>query len=109
MEEARESAIFWHKIWKDCNVILGQDIITPLDKLEIMRKKLRNITWHQQSGLVTNHIIYGCPVLWKFLSMVFNVMMTHSFDPSINICSTIIPMPRNNRKSLNDSNNYRSL
>ena len=29
------------------DVILGQDIIIPLDKLEIMRKKLRNITWHQ--------------------------------------------------------------
>ena len=72
-------------------------------------KKLKFGKGDVQSGLITNHIIYGGPVLWKFLSMVFNVMITHSFAPNNILCSTIIPIPKNNRKSLNDSNNYRSI
>ena len=72
-------------------------------------KKLKLGKGDVHSGLVSNHIIHGGPVLWKYLAIVFNVMITHSFVPSNILSSTIIPIPKNKRKSLNDSNNYRSI
>ena len=58
-------------------------------------KKLKFGKGDMQSGLVTNYIIYGGPVLWKVLSMMFNVMITHNFAPSniLTPTSTIVPIP----------------
>ena len=59
--------------------------------------------------LSTDHILNGCSQLVIHLSMLFSGMVRHGFSPPSMVLSTVIPIPKNARKSANDSSNYRVL
>ena len=59
--------------------------------------------------LSTDHIIHASSDLLVHLSLLFTCMIRHGYSPSPFLKSTIIPIPKNVRKSLNDSNNYRGI
>ena len=41
--------------------------------------------------------------------MLYNLMLKHGYAPDDMLISTVVPIPQNKKKSLNDSNNYRGI
>ena len=60
-------------------------------------------------GLYSDNLIHGCYRLYVILSMLFNAMLVHGESPQSMILGTMIPIPKNKRKSLCNSDNYRSI
>ena len=60
-------------------------------------------------GLFSDHIIHGCHYLYVLLSMIFNAMLVHGEFPESMAMGTMVPIPKNKRKSLCNSDNYRSI
>ena len=52
-----------------------------------------------------DHLINGTPNLNVHLSLLFRAMLRHGFSLSQFCMSKLIPIPKNKKKSLNDSNN----
>ena len=61
------------------------------------------------TGHYSDHIINGSNTLFVFLSLLFSSMLTHGCASDGLKISTLVPIPKNKRKSLNDSNNYRAI
>ena len=79
-----------------CNVIKGVKALKR-DKTDV------------DSGHCTNHLIHGCHKLYVLLTLLFNSMLTHGFAPNGMLKGTVIPIPKNKLKSINDSSNYRGI
>ena len=60
-------------------------------------------------GLKSDHLINGTNKLFTVLSIMFNTMLTHGFNPDDLLRSTIISIPTDNRGSLCPSDNYRGI
>ena len=54
-------------------------------------------------------LINGCDDLFVHISFLFKAMLVHGTCPSKMLISTPVPIPKDKKKSLNDSNNYRSI
>jgi hypothetical protein len=54
-------------------------------------------------------LIYAPDDVLVHLSLLFTSMIRHGFSPTPFIKSTIVPIPKNVRKSTNDSSNYRGI
>ena len=75
-----------------------------------IRSAMRGLKADKSDGfLSTDHILHGGPDLLIHLSILFTSMVSHGFSPSAITLSTIIPIPKNLRKSINDSSNYRGI
>ena len=59
--------------------------------------------------LSTDHLLHGGSELYLHLSYLYTMMTRHGFCPSSVLLSTIVPIPKNLRKSVNDSSNYRGI
>jgi hypothetical protein len=59
--------------------------------------------------LSTDHIINAPRDLITHLSLLFTAMLRHGIAPATFTDSTVIPIPKNCRKSLNSSENYRGI
>ena len=62
-----------------------------------------------REGITSDCFVHGCDELYLHISMLINVMIVHSFAPDPFLCATVIPIPKNVRKSKNSSANYRSI
>jgi hypothetical protein len=62
-----------------------------------------------QIGLTTDHFINGTEKLNNYMTMLFNAMMIHGFAPKEFLTCTIISIPKDKRKSMNNSDNYRGI
>ena len=60
-------------------------------------------------GLSTNHLKYGTNRLYTLISVLFTGILEHGYIPQEMLKSTIIPIPKNLKKSLSDSSNYRAI
>ena len=61
------------------------------------------------NGCSSNHFKNGTKKLNVYFSLLLTAMLTHNYVPFSMLTSTIIPIPKNRRKSLNDSDNYRAI
>ena len=59
--------------------------------------------------LDTDHLINSCPELHIHLSLLYTAIIYHGFPISQLVQSTILPIPKNSRKSLSDSSNFRGI
>jgi hypothetical protein len=59
--------------------------------------------------LMSDHVINGCRALFVHLARLFTMMLTHSLVPAKMLHSVLVPIPKNQKKSLSDSSNYRSI
>ena len=60
------------------------------------------------SGIFSSdNIINACPELYVHLAFLFNMMISHSRVPTGMLMSTLVPIPKDKKKSLSDSANYR--
>ena len=50
--------------------------------------------------------MHGNNRLFVISSLMLSSMVSHGFTPSDMNISTLVPIPKNTRKSLNDSDNY---
>ena len=60
-------------------------------------------------GLFSDHFINGTRKLYVFLSILFTVFLCHGFSPDSMILGTMIPIPKDKKKSLCSSSNYRAI
>jgi len=60
-------------------------------------------------GHYSDHIKNGNDRLNVMLSLLFTTMLRHGYTPKAMLVATISPIPKDIRKSKNDSNNYRSI
>ncbi len=60
-------------------------------------------------GHYSDHIVRGTPRLHIYISLLFHSMVHHGFSPSDFLLSTLVPIPKNKRKSVNNSDNYRAI
>jgi hypothetical protein len=61
------------------------------------------------SGMMSDHIKYGTNKLYVYVSLLFTSMLNHGFSPKLFTDSVIVPIPKNKRKSLYSSDNYRGI
>lgn len=80
--------------------------ITPVD----ISAALSHLKSGKNDGkLTTDHLIHGGHDLQDHLSALFTTMIRHGISPPSILVSTVVPIPKNTRKSLNDSSNYRGI
>ena len=74
-----------------------------------MVKSLKPGKHDGNKGHFSNHLISGTNRLYCYISLLFDSMISHGFVPKDFLLSTLIPIPKNRRKSLNCSDNYRAI
>ena len=79
------------------------------DIIKQYTKKLKPHKDDGNHGFKCDHIINGSNNLLLLLSIMFNAMLTHGFNPEDLLLSTIISTPKNNQGSMNSSDNYRCI
>ena len=57
----------------------------------------------------SENIIHGTDLLNSYVSILMNCMLSHGYAPRDFTMSTLIPIPKDKKKSLYDSNNYRAI
>ncbi len=57
----------------------------------------------------SDHIMHGTQLLRSHITKLFNVMISHGFAPTDFRVSTLVPIPKNKRKSINLSDNFRAI
>ena len=60
-------------------------------------------------GFKSDHIINGTHRLNVLLSLLFNSMISHGYTPTVLLKSTIVSIPKDNKASLSNSDNYRGI
>ncbi len=62
-----------------------------------------------KEALMSDNIIHGTHSLYVLLTIVFNAMLIHGVSPDSMILGTMVPIPKNKKKSLCNSDNYRAI
>ena len=60
-------------------------------------------------GLSSDHFIHGNRKLYVLLSILFTLFLRHGFSPNSMILGTMIPIPKDKKKSLCSASNYRAI
>ena len=82
------------------------------DNFDIIQRCIKKLKPHKDDGnygFKSDHLINGSNKLFIMLSIMFNAMLTHGFNPEDLLLSTIISIPKYNRGSMNSSDNYRGI
>ena len=75
---------------------------------DIIQRCIKKLKPHKDNGnygFKSDHLINGSNKLF----IMFNAMLTHGFNPEDLLLSTIISIPKDNRGSMNSSDNYRGI
>jgi len=87
---------------------VDSSLITVSD-VEAAVKSLKKGKADGNVGLFSDHIICGTTKLLKAMSTLINCMIVHGICPSEMLIGTIIPIPKNKRLSVNNSDNFRGI
>ena len=83
-------------------------MITP-DIISDCVKELNKGKDDGNHGFKSDHLIQGGHRLYTYLSIFFNAMIRHGYNPRGLLLSSIISIPKDMKSSLRDSNNYRGI
>ena len=72
-------------------------------------KKLKGGKSGGCEDILSDNIINGTHQLFVWLSVLFNAMIVHGYSPSLTLFGLLIPIPKDKRKSLCQSDNYRAI
>ena len=98
-----EEKVMQHSLHDGCtHNILVSDVIA-------MSKQLKQGKHDGNEGLYSNHITRASHRFHCSVALLFNSLLLHASVPSAFALCTVIPIPKNKRKSLNDSDNYRAI
>ncbi len=62
-----------------------------------------------EEGLMSDNIIHGIHSLYVLLTIVFNAMLIHGVNPDSMILGTMVPILKNKKKSLCNSDYYGAI
>ena len=80
-----------------------------VDDVSCAIKQLKRSRGDGKVKCMSDYIINATSKATLYLSLLFNSIICHGFVPSEMLLGTLIPIPKNKRKSINDSNNYRGI
>ena len=60
-------------------------------------------------GIYSDHFLLGTNLLWNNLTLLFNSMLVHGYTPSQMRTGTIIPIVKNKRAVISNSDNFRGI
>lgn len=83
-------------------------VLTVMDIADTMNKQKRGKS-PGPDGIYMEAFIYGGHRLHLYLSILFNLFLTHGYVPDAFHRSTIIPLVKNKSGNLSDVNNYRAI
>lgn len=89
-------------VCSECHVISFEDVVKGMIKLK--RGKSDSI-----QGIKSDNFIHGGNRLKVMISLLLSSMVNHGCCPSYFSKSTVIPIPKNTRKSMTSSDNYRGI
>ena len=92
-----------------CMIMLSLIIELTLILFNDVLKKLKPHKDDGNYGFKSDHLINGSNKLFIMLSIMFNAFLTHGFNSEDLLLSTIISIPKDNRGSMNSSDNYRGI
>ena len=82
--------------------IYAPNIARAIQKLKAGKSDARD-------SLSSDHFLHAPPELHVHLSLLLNAMLAHTLSPSGMLLSVLIPIPKDKKKSLSCSDNYRSI
>ena len=85
-----------------CYYITIQDVINDVAHFKVD-------TSDGAERLFRSHFINGNKHLYVFLSLLFTLFLVHGFSPDSMILGTMIPISKDQKKSLCHSSNYRQF
>ena len=87
------------------------DYITCITVTDVMNAiaHLKSGKSDGSEGLYSDHFIHGTHRVYVILSILFTAMLSHGFSPNSMILGTMIPIPKDKKKSLCTSGNYRAI
>jgi hypothetical protein len=71
--------------------------------------KLKHGKGDGAEGLYSDHFIHAPHILYVYITMVFNAMLVHGICPHSMLLGTMVPIPKNRKKSICLSDNYRAI
>jgi hypothetical protein len=89
------------KCYDDHKVSVG-DVHKAIRSLKHSKSDANNL-------LSSDHFKNACNELHWHISLLLQLLLNHSFAPMTMLTSVLIPIPKNRKKSLSESNNYRSI
>ena len=96
-----------------CNTCCGGKCYdTHCIDLETVKHGVKKLKPNKNDGYIgycTNHLIHGTETLFTYIQHLFNGLLHHGYTPQCMLVSTIVSIPKNRRKSLNMSDNYRGI
>ena len=72
-------------------------------------KKLKTDQYDEHCKLMSDSFIHGTDKLFVLLSLLYTFMIRHGYDHKVINTVTLVPIPKDKRKSLSDSDNYRAI
>jgi hypothetical protein len=60
-------------------------------------------------GYDSNHLIYASPMYFEHIALLLSVANTHGYQPDALLKASICSIPKDYRKNLQDSDNYRGI
>ena len=83
--------------------------LITIDEVRISIASLKPGKADGRSGVLTDHIMHGGHNLHVYVCQLFNSMLIHGISPSSLQTSTLVPIPKDKRKILSVSDNYRAI
>lgn len=108
--DEQEMILFKNEITERINKSSDEsDVNITADEVE---QALKSIKYNKREGcteIMSDHIKYGTRKLFIYIAILLTCMVKHGFSPTNFGACTIKPIPKSMRKSLYDSDNYRSI
>ena len=82
--------------------ISTDDVVKAISKLKLFKADA-------SFDLYSNNLMHGCNELYVHLSLLFKCILHHGHSPEAMNLSTLIPIPKNTKKAVSDSSNYRAI
>ena len=88
----------FHEVCGDVVVIVHL-LVCPAMMSLLLLKKLKPGKSDGYDGLSSDYYCNGTPLLSRYISALFNCVITHCYVPNSFCISTIIPIPKGSNKS----------
>ena len=99
---------------KCCNNLSNNDKnnhLHSIDKYMVKNAigKLKHGQYDDNSEIMSDGVIYGTDRLFTLLALLLTMMLRHGYDSDLFTKVTIKPLPKDKKKSLANSDNYRGI
>lgn len=93
----------------DCKLAKNSDRVVKFNEVFEAIKTLKCNKSDGSEGFMSNHLILSCDRFIANISMLFTAMLTHGYQPRKLLEGTIESIPKDKRKDLCMSSNYRGI